>query len=279
MVIHLEDGLFDRRANFVRLFVEEFAALQTGGESRLEGLDVASPFWNLYKDGNEWLLAYLAHAAAMGWVDVGLRDLFGAVAVDEWNEYLRRNPPWKGGEKELFSRDHRARLLDLLQKMNIDGDIRYKFFIVWDMLADGYSIPCVQTYIHPLVEAMYMAREPTRVREYVAKLRTRVNDIKYQRTLAKTCYPFVTRRGSFHDLLRLLKKYAIVPRTDAGRVRWLQRPVCVVCGVDASITLLSRCGGTCHQEDAVYCGSQCQHKHWIQGRHNTVCKPKLSVRN
>lgn len=63
------------------------------------------------------------------------------------------------------------------------------------------------------------------------------------------------------------------PRVDslpnAGKIRYLQS--CIQCGVQPAVP--QQCGGTCSNKKAIYCGTECQLKHWMAG-HQKECRKK-----
>lgn len=270
------------RETFAYIFVEKFSQ---NVQPKTDAVDAVSFFWNLHRDGHEWLIAYLAHSGVVNEVALVIAQHFGVAAVNEFKEYIRTHPPWEGGEKELFSSAHKNLLISLLEEKNTLIDNRVSMMSIYNLLADAYPIPCAQTYFFEAISNMAMVRESRKIHELVSFLNEspqyKTKDDKYQAAVSAVCDPFISRSKHymliqrFMSLRVLLRRYSDVPRVSrGGPIRYLQHSLCVSCGIQGAE--MFHCGGICNQGEngAVYCSTKCQREHWNAGGHSKVCGTK-----
>lgn len=76
------------------------------------------------------------------------------------------------------------------------------------------------------------------------------------------------------SLKTLLALFATAPRIGDGRLSYIDRPLCIQCGLVPEQPM--QCGGICQDTRfvVVYCNADCQRAHWHEGGHAKICGKK-----
>lgn len=83
-----------------------------------------------------------------------------------------------------------------------------------------------------------------------------------------------TRESVSLSLKVLLSLFATAPRIGDGRLSYIDRPLCIQCGLVPEQPM--QCGGICQDTQfvVVYCNADCQRAHWHEGGHAKICGKK-----
>jgi hypothetical protein len=208
-----------------------------------------------------------------------------------WLKYVTENPPWQN-TFNFFSKKDEQKLEDLLNMQRGNSNFRIVRHLeedsvfdkrsqtimwIWRYLTHCHQNPCLftfDTYITLHGPLAYNARElrniPSMYESLFVILR---NDV----LIARDWNPFFTiRREGLHislipysrDLLTTFMMFSELPRHYyTGQITYIQSS-CVSCGVIPKNP--QRCGGSCKDVSTIFCGVECQTKHWKAG-HNKKC--------
>lgn len=174
-----------------------------------------------------------------------------------------------------------------LQEQHGEAHIQTLLGKMWKLLQDCYHNPCaLSAMLHyrlsnetvPWLDVkdrsclMYMIRESSDVLAQYRVL-NEDDDVPYDEMKVFADVFELLDVGRMHHSLQPREFGQLFDLFEADPMSETQdwKVVCIQCGI-ASGTL-QQCGGTCRDKSAVYCGTQCQRQHWING-HRTVCNVK-----